>query len=333
MSRPERPTDQTGPVTGPTRSSRRALALPTVAGLAIAAVCLYFVVRTLVDQWDEVSDHVADANLGWLAVGFVLACAAMTWIAWCWDDVMCVLGHRPGRRKAVAWYYAGELGKYVPGGIWTIIGRAELARRGGIARSRAYPSVLLSLVALYTAGGAMVAVLVPLDLAQQSESKAALALLLVLPAGVLGLHPKVLTWGRDLVSKVTKRELDLPIPPWRDSLVLVARYLPTWGLVWGSTWAVTLAFADDADLLSIGAATMLSWVGGFVIVLVPAGAGVREAIFVAASGLSGGLAATVAITTRMLFLLADLLGAAVTAPWHRDRSETPACAAPDPAEP
>lgn len=319
MSGPGATSDHTGPVAGETRSARRALALPTVIGVAVAGVCLYFVVRTLVDEWSEVSDHVADASLGWLALGLVLACTAMFWVAWVWDDAMCMLGHRPGRRKAVAWYFAGEIGKYLPGGIWTVIGRAELARRGGVARSRAYPSVLLSLVALYTAGGAMVAVLVPLDLAQQSESKGALALLLVLPAGVVGLHPRVLTFARDLVVRFTRRAFDIPIPPWRDSLLLVGRYLPTWGLVWASTFAVTRAFVDDPDLLSIGAATVLSWVGGFVIVLVPAGAGVREAIFVAASGLPGGLAATVAITSRLLFLLADVLGAVATAPWHRTR--------------
>jgi hypothetical protein len=70
-------------------------------------------------------------------------------------------------------------------------------------------------------------------------------------------------------------------------------------------------------LLRIGIATTLSWTAGFVAVPVPAGAGVREAVFVAASGLPAGLGATIAVGSRLAFLLVDVAGLALTAPWHR----------------
>ena len=49
----------------------------------------------------------------------------------------------------------------------------------------------------------------------------------------------------------------------------------------------------------------------------PTGAGVREAVFVASVGLPTGLGATIAVGSRLVFLLADVLGLALTAPWHR----------------
>jgi hypothetical protein len=48
---------------------------------------------------------------------------------------------------------------------------------------------------------------------------------------------------------------------------------------------------------------------------VPAGAGVREATFVALAGLSVGLAATVAVASRLVFVVVDVLGALALAPW------------------
>lgn len=308
---------------------RRAMVLPAVVGVAIGLVCVAFVVSRMAAQWDDVRDEVADASVGWLVLALALAVGGMTWIAACWRRAIALLGHRTGRRRTVAWYFAGEIGKYVPGGVWPVLGRGELARRGGVPRSRAYPSVGLSLVALYLAALAVAAVLVPLDLAKQSESPAALALLALLPLGLAALHPAVLIRLRDLVARLTGRGGDIEIPPWRHTVALVAVYLPAWLFIWGATWCVARALLPDPPVLRIGIATTLSWTAGFVAVPVPAGAGVREAVFVASAGLPTGIGATIAVGSRLVFLLADVLGVALSAPWHRRTPAVPPAVAGD----
>jgi hypothetical protein len=83
----------------------------------------------------------------------------------------------------------------------------------------------------------------------------------------------------------------------------------------------------DADvaspwLLSIGVFA-LAWVAGFLVIIAPAGAGVREAALVLgfAGVLPGGAVLTVAVLSRVLFVLADLLLAAgfILAVWLRTR--------------
>jgi hypothetical protein len=307
------------------------VALPSVVGVVLAAVCLAFVAGTLASQWSQVRTQIAEASPGWLLLAVLAAGGAMTWIAWCWRDALGLLGHRPDRRPVIAWYYSGEIGKYVPGGVWPVVGRGELARRGGVPASRAYPSVALSLAALYLAGLGVAAVLVPLDLAKQAQSPAALALLALLPMGLAALHPAVLGRARAVVVRLTGRGGDVPLPTWRATVALVARYVPAWLLIWAATWFVARALVADPPILRIGIATTLSWVAGFVAVPVPAGAGVREAVFVASAGMPGGVAATVAVASRLAFLLVDVAGLALTARWHRrsPRRAAPAAAGRD----
>ena len=297
----------------PNRRPRRTLALSALVGTAIAVVCIGFVIARMTSQWGEVRNEITDAEPAWIAAAALSATAAMAWIASCWQRVLGLLGPAPERGRTMAWYFAGEIGKYVPGTVWPVLGRGELARRGGVPRHRAYPSVALSLAALYLAALALAAVLVPLDLANQSESPGALALLALLPIGLVALHPRVLTAAKDLLVRFTGRGADIAVPPWRATVGVVASYLPAWLGIWAATWCVARALDPGAPLLRIGIATALSWTAGFAAVPVPAGAGVREAVFVAASGLPVGLGATVAVGSRLLFLLVDVAGAGVAA--------------------
>jgi hypothetical protein len=298
--------------------------LPTVVGVLLGLVATGFLVRSLTRDWARVSDALASADLGLLVLGVVLAGLSMGHLGWLWADSIAVFGPRVGRAKAVVWWFVGELGKYVPGGVLSLVGRSEIARRAGVRRSAAYGSVPLSLALRYLAGMVAFVVLAPFDLANQT-SWAALAAVVALPVGLLALHPAVLTRGKALAERLARRPLDLPVPSWGRTIRLTVDYLPNWALVLASTWCVSRAITPDAPVLRIVVASLLSWIVGFLAFPVPAGAGVREAVFVAASGLPAGLGATVAIASRLAFVLVDGLGAAVCAPrLRRSRLDPPA---------
>jgi uncharacterized membrane protein YbhN (UPF0104 family) len=297
--------------------ARRWIAMPTVLGVVLGGLCLAFVIGAITSRWSEVHAELSDAGAGWLVLAFVAAGAAMVWTAACWSHALALVGGEAphSRGRVIAWYFTGEVGKYVPGGIWTVLGRGELARRAGVAPRRAYPSVGLSLAALYLAGLLVTAVLVPVAAISGASPSAILALVLLRPAGLVALHPRVLRRLRTVVVRVTGRGETIVLPPWRQTMGLVARYVPAWLLIWLATWSVARALLPHPPILRIGIASALSWVAGLAAVPVPAGAGVREATFVALAGLSVGLAATVAVASRLVFVVVDVLGALALAPW------------------
>ncbi len=311
----------------PTRK-RRLAQLSTVVGLLIGGLTCAFVVRTLSSEWSEVREAVLDASPAWVAVSFLLCLLGMTSIGWVWTDVLALLGAQVERLRALGWYYIGELGKYLPGGVWPVLGRGELARRGGVPGPRAYASVALSLVTLYLAAMLLAVGLLPFALGDDGPGSAALVLVL-LPLGLAALHPRVIEPVLALVRRVTKRPLALTVPPWRDTAVVVLRYVPTWAFIGGATAAMAQAIDPGASPTRVAFAAVLSWIAGFLAVPVPAGAGVRETVFIAASGLSPELGATVAVATRVLFIVIDGGGAAVAAGLlRRHRTPTPVVVGP-----
>ncbi len=294
--------------------------VPLVVGLALTTLCGVFIVRLLLEDWDQVSELVANADWRWLVAAVAAAIAGMTVIAWTWADAVAVMGGHMRRIHSVAWYYVGEIAKYLPGSIWAAVGRGEIARRRGIPAPQAYPSVFLSLLALYLAAALTAAVLLPFDLASSADAGPALALLLLVPAGLVALHPKVLGVAIEFAERVSRRSIPILIPAWRDSVLLVLRYVPAWVGIALSTWCVAVALPGvDAPLLRLSLATVLSWTAGFL-TPTPGGAGVREAVFIAVSGLASGPAVAVAVTARIIFVLVDVLGAVAGAPLTGRRS-------------
>lgn len=299
---------------------RRLAGASTVVGVVLAAVALAFVGQRLTDGWSEVEDALGDARVGWIVAAVGLAAAGMTAIAVPWRRALVLLGGTLAMGQTIARYYVGELGKYLPGGLWPVVGRGELARRAGVARAAAYGSVALSLAALYLAAMFVVVAGAPAILSSDrgdgdgpGRYMWALALL---PLGIVALHHAVLERVRVVGERVLRRPITADIPRWHRSLALVACYVPSWLLIGSATWAIARGLGQDVGWLDVAPAAVLSWIVGFVLVPVPGGVGVREAAFVAAAGsLDAGVAAAVALVARLMFVAVDALGALIASGW------------------
>src|SRR5215216_3389627 len=111
---------------------RRVLArLFSSAGLVVAALAVLFVVRAIASSWSSTRAAMAGADRWWLALALVLAAGGMAWIGATWRRVVLAIGGSMRPSQAITWYFVGEIAKYIPGGVWPVLGRSELARRSG----------------------------------------------------------------------------------------------------------------------------------------------------------------------------------------------------------
>ena len=293
-------------------------------GVIIAVLGVLFVTRELVASWDDVRAAIAGASLPMLLAALVVGSGGMLIIGLGWRLWLAVLGARRPARDTLQWYYVGQLGKYVPGGIWPVIGRSEMARRGGVPPSVGYSSTVLSLGVTYLAAILTVAIALAAG-AAGGEGVPWRPVLVLLPLGVLALNPRILAAVLRLARRVSRRALDIPVPRWGTSVWLLIWHVPAWLAIGTATWLVAVALdTSTPDFRNILFATVLSWVVGFLVVPAPGGIGVREAIFVAAatSMSSAGVAAAVAVVARVIFILVDVLSAGASTAIVRARART-----------
>ena len=292
-------------------SSRPALArLSSLLGIAIGIAGVAFVVRTLISKWDEVSDAFSQVDAINLVLSLLLGLAAMTSIGWIWVTMIVARSHNVRHRNAMSWYFTGQLGKYVPGGIWPIVGRAELAVRNGIPRLDAYASTGLSLVTTYAA--AVVTIGIGAAVTTGHRMIAALIAIGLVAAYAAFSQPSLRAIIIRITSRISPSASSLTDPKRLARLTVV--HVPAWILMSLSTSVTATAFGAKISIADMLFITSTSWLAGFVVVGVPGGIGVREAVFTSLAGgiIGTPLAVSLALMSRVVFIAVDLSGALIS---------------------
>jgi uncharacterized membrane protein YbhN (UPF0104 family) len=292
-------------------SSRPALArLSSLLGIAIGIAGVAFVVRTLISKWDEVSDAFSQVDAINLVLSLLLGLAAMTSIGWIWVAMIVARSHNVRHRNAMSWYFTGQLGKYVPGGIWPIVGRAELAVRNGIPRLDAYASTGLSLVTTYAA--AVVTIGIGAAVTTGHRMIAALIAIGLVAAYAAFSQPSLRAIIIRIASRISPSASSLTDPKRLARLTVV--HVPAWILMSLSTSVTATAFGAKISIADMLFITSTSWLAGFVVVGVPGGIGVREAVFTSLAGgiIGTPLAVSLALMSRVVFIAVDLSGALIS---------------------
>jgi glycosyltransferase 2 family protein len=238
-----------------------------------------------------------------------------------WWRCLHLFGSAVTPATALAWYFGGELGKYLPGGVWSVLGRGELARRhGGIGRGDAYATTLICYAVMSVAAAAVCGVLAPVVAADGHGLGWGWALIALVPLGLAATHPAV--FGRVLEAgrRLSRGRMDLGTPPpWPAMLRLILVSVPTWLLLGGAAVLVTEALGLDQHPARVAFAAVAAWIVGFLAVPIPAGAGVREIVFVLLCGLHTGPATAVAAIARAMLLIVDGAGGAAGLAYVRSR--------------
>lgn len=271
--------------------------------------CAGLLVRSFVSGYNEVEASIADASGPLLLAGLAVSAVAMIGLALLWAASLHAFGVHRRMQDVITWYFAGELGKYLPGGVWTVVGRGELAARDGVERTSAYVTVGISLLATVAAGACAAATLsvsVGDDLPWVPWCAPAVA-----GAALLALHPRCLGVVAAAARSVSRGRIDLRPVPWTTMLGLAALALPTWLLVGASAWLVAESFDLGGSPSQIMFASIAAWVAGLIAVPVPAGAGVRELVFVQASGLAPAPAVLLATAARLSYVVVDGVGGGI----------------------
>ena len=237
-----------------------------------------------------------------------------------WRVLLTAAGSRLPVRAASRIFFIGQLGKYVPGSVWPVLAQMELGRTYKVPRRRSATTAMLSMLIGLTSG--LLAALVGLPfLSGGSVHKYWWAFPFV-PVLLVCLHPRVL--NPVIAFGLKKMRKPAPETPLTGRVIgtAIAVNLASWVFNGLQIWVMTARLGvhgGDTLLAAIGAYAF-AWSVGFLVVPVPAGAGIKDAILIVelAALLGGGAAGTaaataIALVSRGVTILGDLAGAGVAA--------------------
>ncbi len=285
----------------------------------LAAAALGFVALALASRWEEVRGELGRVSPGALLLAFALACAALGTSMLGWRALLADLGSPLPLRPAARVLFLGQLAKYLPGSsVWAMVAQTELAHDFGVPRKRAAAAALVLNLVILGLGLQLALLALPALLHSGAPGWLRWSPLLV-PVGLACLTPPLLTRLCNLALRVLRRQpLDHPFS-WRGLGTATMALTATW-LLYGLHATVLAADlgADPAGFVPLATgAFAAAWCAGFLVVVVPTGAGTRELVLTLALAghLPGGAAAalTLAVVSRLLITVSDVAAAGLGA--------------------
>jgi glycosyltransferase 2 family protein len=266
-----------------------------------------------------------------VATGLFLMLLASLATAPLWLIIYRGLGGRIGTLDGSRIFLVTNIGKYLPGKVMHAAGRVALLQERGQSSSIGVTSVLVEL-ALSLLGAALVSILsIPVLLREQGLAEHLTLITwisyLALPAGLIGLHPRVMGpvlryASARLPGKGT--ELCTELPPYRTILALLVAYVVLWVTMSIALFATSHTVVDSLHwehLPAVSGIVALSYLFGLAVPIAPAGLGAREGLMTLL--LSTMMPTPAAVVTSLLYrivsIVAELLAAGLSIVLARGR--------------
>jgi glycosyltransferase 2 family protein len=285
--------------------------------LVILVIFFYYVKR----DWGELTSYKFAWNPWLLALAFLGFALQELSYGLIWRSVLARLGSQLDLRISLRIYLGSEFVRYIPGNVWHVLTRILWVGKYGVSRPIAFASMMIELITKLAAGVLMFAV----SLLFWSDLGSVRSLFygtpVVVGLGVLTivallvvLHPRILSAFLNTGLRLLKRKPIVLSLRYGDILLVTLAWCASWFVAGCAFYVLLLALWPSAPLLALPICIgiyAIAWDIGFVSFITPSGLGFREGaivgLFALALPLPGALAAILAVLSRLVSTMAELV--------------------------
>lgn len=276
-----------------------------------AVAIVLYAYRALRGQWDSAAGKLAQVSpqWTWIVLATVIVVATYMLLVDTWRKIVVSTGERLAFRDAARIWFVSNLGKYVPGKVWSIAAMTAMSREQKVSGVAAAGSSILAQVVSLAAGIGVILVA-----GAQTLDRPAVALVIALGIGAsLAAVPAATPLIGRFAGSVTGKAVSLPALPASSIAGAVIRSVISW-IAYGVAFQLfvrgVLGHTTGATLSYI-AVYAASYIIGFLALFAPGGAVVRESAMIAGMlrlGLAGEAdALIVALASRIWLTVTELL--------------------------
>ncbi|MEA3378607.1 MAG: lysylphosphatidylglycerol synthase domain-containing protein [Nanoarchaeota archaeon] len=245
----------------------------------VVAIFGYLLYRLYV-SWGELASYNFDLNYWLLAISIIIFLIFYFLEGLGYDILLKIMHCRIPFKAVLKARYVSDMGRYIPGKIWTVLGRLYFLRRFKITKLQVIISSLLEM-ALMVSGGILIFFL-SLFFWDYDFGNWIYFIFLFIPLALIFLHPKFLNLGIKIIGKISKKKQPRIESKYCDLLSALAFYLFYWvvyglGAFFIINAVYDLSYTKIPFIIGVFA---ISWFLGFVSFIAPGGLGVRDGLIV-----------------------------------------------------
>lgn len=297
--------------------------LKFLIGWPLSLVALFFIGKILYEQAPSVMPNIQSIHPLLLATGIISFLVFYFLRSLIWHLIIKEYGNHILFRDSCYMWSVSELKRYIPGNIWSFLGRATLFVNRGVKKKDIGTGLIVE-AQLFILGSFVVSLLsLPFLIPNYTE------LIGYLITGGLVLGIVLYVFNRQLTTRL-KGKLQTAVhflfpqfsPATNIRLILISSAaLFFFGL--GNFLTMSALFGTDLQLMwQLIGVFVLAFVAGYLSIITPAGFGVREGIVIFALSkiVPTGLAALAALFTRLILIISELLFILLSFLWHKSKS-------------
>jgi hypothetical protein len=301
---------EAGATLGQRPPRRRSVRVALQVGLAL--LIFGFLVLTVAQQWGELQDKGVRFHLIWMLPAFGVLLAFYVLQALGWDLLLRLLGNRLNPVRAQVAFGQPLLARYVPGSVLYVLARLVLSERAGVPRRLTLASIVYE-QALSAAAATAIASYFLISHPDLQDQPLRWAVLVVVPAAVFILHPRVFgPLANRLLAAFGRDPLPATIPL-AGIVVMLLYYAIIWAVGGVGVFFVARSVHDFpiSELATVGSAQAFGYLAALVTLVAPAGLGVRDAAFAwavkaALPSQSFAVGAVIAIAVRAVLTVSEV---------------------------
>lgn len=251
--------------------------------VALTLVVVAFAGWYLWKQWTRATGDglTFDFQFGWLVAASVVILGTFTLLIETWRRVLLELGSSIAFRTAARIWFVSNLGKYVPGRIWTVTTMAMMAGEHRVPVGTVAASTVVIMIANVATGFAVV-LLTSAGIVRRLAGGTAGVIAATIGMFVLLIATPYIAghWNR-IAARFHRAQLTVTVPP-KAVAVAIAGCTISW-LLYGLAFMLfvrSLIGAVGTPYWAFVTANAAAYLVGYLAIIAPAGIGFREVVLV-----------------------------------------------------
>lgn len=283
--------------------------------IIIFLTILFYITKSVISSWDQLKNYHLSVRYDFLGYSCIIYSVHLLLTAVLWHLLTIYRKSSIPIVVAVPAWFVSMWGKYLPGKIMMFVGRAYYYKKYGIAITSTTVNFFLELTYQFTAACLIVlAGMSELSFFPQSVTHLHLVLTILFVSIILA-TPGIMEKFTNILLRLTRRsQVELSLS-YRQSFFLIAAHIVSYFVVGLAFYVFMNAFivVKMTHFLAITAAFVFAGWVGILVLVAPAGLGVREGVlYLILQQLVTAAAATwIVVAARLWSTLCEILAAGI----------------------